>query len=79
MDEALDLSSDSILNKIGKTFSGAFEVLNKAFGVEAMSTTQTHEWNKRSKEGRASIDDNECSGRPAASKRFGKRFIPVVV
>jgi len=30
--------------KLGNTFSDTFEILKQAFGEEAMSRTQTHEW-----------------------------------
>jgi hypothetical protein len=52
--------------KLWKTFSEAFEILNQAFWGEAMNRTQTHEWNKRFKEGRASVEASEGSGRHSA-------------
>jgi response regulator of citrate/malate metabolism len=43
-------------------------MLKQAFGNKAMSRTQTHNWYKHSKEGRTSVEDIECSGRPSTSK-----------
>ena len=54
--------------RLGKTFLETFKMLQQAFGDEATSRTQTHEWYKHFKEDRTSNEDNECSGRPSASK-----------
>jgi hypothetical protein len=50
--------------KLWKTFSEVFEILDQAFGDEASSRTQTHEWNKRFREGRAPVEGSEGSGKP---------------
>jgi len=47
---------------LGKTFSETFEMFKQAFGDETMIRTQTHERYKCLKEGRASIEDIDCSG-----------------
>jgi len=41
-------------------------MLKQAFGDEAISRIQTHEWYKPFKEGQTSVEDNERSGRPSA-------------
>jgi hypothetical protein len=38
--------------KLGKMFLETFEVLKQAFGDEAVSRTQAHEWYRHFKEGR---------------------------
>jgi len=43
-------------------------MLKQAFGDEAVSRTQTHEWYKCCKEEWASVEDIEHSGKPSASK-----------
>jgi hypothetical protein len=48
--------------KIGKSFPETFRMLKQAFGDEAMSRTETHEWYKPFKGGQTSVEDNECSG-----------------
>ncbi|XP_055306685.1 protein GVQW3-like [Sitodiplosis mosellana] len=42
-------------------------MLQKAFGEQALSKTQTYEWFKMFKEGRESVEDEERSGRPSTS------------
>jgi hypothetical protein len=51
-----------------KTFLETFRMLKQVFGDEAISRTQTHEWYKCFQEGQTSIEDNERSGQPSASK-----------
>jgi hypothetical protein len=41
-----------LCSRLGNMFSDTFEILKQAFGVEAMSRTQTHEWYKCFKGGR---------------------------
>jgi hypothetical protein len=43
-------------------------MLKQAFGDEAMSRTQTHEWYKPFKETKTSLENNEHSGQPSAKK-----------
>jgi len=40
-------------------------MLKQAFGDEAMSRTQTHEWYKHFKVGQTSIKNNENTGQPS--------------
>src|SRR5215475_1605402 len=54
--------------KVGKSIIETFEMLEIAFGEEAMCRTQTYEWWKRFKEGRTSVDTDPRSGRPSTSK-----------
>jgi len=55
-------------SKLGKTFLETFGMLKQAFGDEAMSRTQAHEWYKYFKESRTSVKNNECTGQPSTSK-----------
>jgi len=43
-------------------------MLKQTFGNKAMSKTQTHKYYEHFKEGRTSVEDIECSGRPSTSK-----------
>ena len=43
------------------------EMLQKAFGVQALSKTRVYEWYKMFKEGRESVEDEARSGRPSTS------------
>ena len=54
--------------KIGKSVTETFEILKIAFGEESTCRTQTYEWWKRFKEGRTSVDNDPCSGRPSTTK-----------
>jgi hypothetical protein len=42
-------------------------MLQEAFGDNAMSQSKTFLWYKRFKDGRTSVDDDECYGRPSTS------------
>jgi hypothetical protein len=42
-------------------------MLQKVFGVETVSRTMNCEWYRRFKDGRTSVEDHPCSGRPSAS------------
>jgi len=53
--------------KLGKTATECYEMLNTAFGEQAMGRSQTFQWYSRFKAGRTLIDDNERCGRPASS------------
>jgi hypothetical protein len=48
--------------KLGNTFLDTFEILKQAFGDEAMSRTQTHEWYNCFKEGQILFEDSILSG-----------------
>jgi len=47
-------------------------MIQQAFGDEAMSRTQTHEWCKHFKEGQTSVKNNENIGQPSTSKKQRK-------
>jgi len=48
--------------KLRNTFSDTFKILKHAFGDEAMSRTQTHEWYKCFKEGQTLFEDGILLG-----------------
>ena len=50
-----------------ETAAETHRMLQKAFGDNAMSQSKTFLWYKRFKDGRTSVDDDECSGRPSTS------------
>jgi hypothetical protein len=52
--------------KLGKTATETYEMLQQAFGETALSQSKTSEWYSRFKNGRTSIDDDPHTGRPAA-------------
>jgi len=53
--------------KLGKTATECYEMLETAFGEQAIGRSQTFKWFSRFKAGRNSIDDDERSGRPMSS------------
>jgi hypothetical protein len=55
------------LFQITENVFGGFRNIKSSVWGEAMSRTQTHEWNKRFEDGRASFEGIEGSGRPSAS------------
>jgi len=50
-----------------KTAPETHQMLQEAFGDNAMSQSKTFLWHKCFKDRRMSVDDNEYSGRPSAS------------
>ncbi|EFN78092.1 Putative uncharacterized protein FLJ37770, partial [Harpegnathos saltator] len=54
-----------VANKI--SFTNAFKMLQKAYGNDCLSKTSTFEWFKKFQEGRESVEDDTCSGRPSTS------------
>jgi hypothetical protein len=54
--------------KLGKTATETYEMLQQAFGETALSRSQTFEWYSRFKNGRTSIDDDPHTGRPSAAR-----------
>ncbi|XP_025405831.1 protein GVQW3-like [Sipha flava] len=54
--------------KIGKNATETFELIKLAFGDITLSRCVTFDWFKRFKEGRISIEDDHCPGRPSTSK-----------
>jgi len=53
--------------KLGKTFTGTFQMLQQAYGEDCLSRTQCYEWYQRFKSGRTSIENDPKSGRPSSS------------
>jgi len=53
--------------KMGKTFTETFHMLQQAYGEHYLSRTQCHEWYRRFKSGRTSVEDDPKSGRPSMS------------
>jgi [histone H3]-lysine36 N-dimethyltransferase SETMAR len=53
--------------KLGKTATETHEMLQVAFGEEALSRSKTFEWHSRFSSGRTSTDDDPRSGRPSTS------------
>ena len=49
--------------KLGKTASETNRMLKEAFGDNALGQKHTREWLKHFKNGRMSVDEEECSGR----------------
>jgi hypothetical protein len=53
--------------KLGKSEAETFEMIQRAYGNEAMSRTRCFEWHAFFKRGRTSLEDDERSGRPSTS------------
>lgn len=53
--------------KLGKSATATFEMLQQAYGEEAMSRARCFDWHSRFRNGRTSLDDDERSGRPSTS------------
>jgi len=54
--------------KIGKSLRKTYQLLQKAYGEDAMSRTQVFDWFRRFKEGRTSVKNDPRSGRPSTSR-----------
>jgi len=54
--------------KLGHSYSETCDLIHKAFGNEAMGHTQIKEWFRQLKVGWTSVESDECSGRPSASR-----------
>jgi len=48
--------------KLGKSGAETFEMIQRAYGNEAMSRLRCFEWHARFKRGRTSLEDDERSG-----------------
>ena len=55
--------------KIGKTASETYQLLQQAYGEDAMGRTQMFDWFRRFKEGRTSVESDPSSGRKIAEVR----------
>jgi len=54
--------------KIGKTATETIQLLQQAYGEDAMGRTQVFEWFCRFKEGRTSVESGPRSGQPSTSR-----------
>jgi len=54
--------------KIGKTASETYQLLQQAYGEDAMGRTKVFDWFRRFKEGRSSVESDPRSGRPSTSR-----------
>jgi len=54
--------------KIRKTATETYQLLQQAYGEDAMGHTQVFDWFQRFKEGRTSDESNPRSGRPSTSR-----------
>ena len=48
--------------KIGKTAMETYQLLQQAYGEDALGCTQVFDWFRRFKEGRTSVESDPCSG-----------------
>jgi len=60
--------ASSFVFKIGKTATETYQLLQQAYGEDAMGRTQVFNWFRRFKEGRTSIESDPCSGQPSTSR-----------
>jgi len=51
--------------KIGKTATETYQLLQQAFGEDAMGCTHVFDWFRQFKEGRTSVESDLRSGRPS--------------
>ena len=56
------------LEKLGKSPTETFVLLQEVYGKETMSRARVFEWHKRFCEGREEVEDNPKSGRPVSVK-----------
>ena len=54
--------------KIGKTATETYQLLQQAYGEDAMGRKQVFDWFRRFKEGRTSTESDPCLGRPSTSR-----------
>ena len=54
--------------KIGKTATETYQLLQQAYGEDAVGCTQVFDWFRRFKEGRTSVESDPCSGRLSTSR-----------
>ena len=60
--------ASSFVLKIRKTATETYQLLQQAFGEDAVGHTQVFDWFRRFKEGRNSIESDLRSGRPSTSR-----------
>jgi len=54
--------------KLGKSGSKTWQLLRIAYGDAVLSSAQVLRWHKAFKEGRESIEDEQCAGHPSTSR-----------
>ena len=54
--------------KIGKTAMETYQLLQQAYGEDALGRTQVFDWFHRFKEGRIFVESDPCSERPSTSR-----------
>jgi len=54
--------------KLGKSGSETLQLLRAACGDAVLSSAQVFRWHKAFKEGRESVEDEQCAGRPSTSR-----------
>jgi len=54
--------------KFSKTATEKYQLLQQAYGEDAMGRTHVFDWFRRFKEGRTSVESDPRSGRPSTSK-----------
>ena len=54
--------------KIGKTATETYQLLQQAYGEDAMGRTHVFDWFRRFKEGRTTVESDLRSGRPSISR-----------
>jgi len=54
--------------KIGKTATETYQLLQQAYGEDAVGCTQVFDWFRRFNEGRTSVGSDPHSGRPSTSR-----------
>ena len=54
--------------KIGKTATETYQLLQQAYGEDAMGRTEVCDWFRRFKESRTSVESDPLSGRPSTSR-----------
>jgi len=58
----------SFFFSIGKTATETYQLLQQAYGEDAMGRTQVFDWFRRFNDGRTSVESDPCSGRPSTSR-----------
>jgi len=58
------------LVKLKKSTTETFQLLTEAYGEDCMSRACVFEWHKRFSEGRESLKDDECPGRPRTAVTY---------
>jgi len=54
--------------KLGKSGSETLQLLRTAYGDVVLSSSQVFRWHKAFKDGRESVEDEQCTGRPSTSR-----------